>query len=287
MPYKDLREFIAQVDDLGALRRIDGADPRFEIGAITEVAAGLPECPALLFDDIKGHARGFRVFTNATTHAQRAALALGIDPTLKPLDALKAWMVKRHTLKARDPVTVTDAAFLENALLGADVDLEKFPAPQWHRQDGGPYIGSGSLVVMRDPDDGWINASIYRVQVHGPQQGHGAVRPPGPARRHHRQEILGSGQALPARGRQRRGSGAIHRRLRISAGGPVGIRFRRRHQGRADRAMSPGRRPGCRCRPTPRSSSKASCCRRAPKRCRKGRSASSPAITPPTSGPAR
>src|SRR5262249_61229622 len=29
------------------------------------------------------------------------------------------------------------------------------------------YIGAGSIVVMRDPDGGWINASIYRVQVHG------------------------------------------------------------------------------------------------------------------------
>ena len=26
----------------------------------------------------------------------------------------------------------------------------------------------GSLVIMRDPDGGWINASIYRIQVHGP-----------------------------------------------------------------------------------------------------------------------
>ena len=167
MLYKDLRDFIAQVDDLGALRRINGADPRFEIGGITEVAAGLPECPALLFDDIKGHARGFRVFTNATTNAQRAALALGIDPKLKPLDALKAWMVKRQNLKSHAPVILTDAAFLENTLRGDDVDLEKFPAPYWHRQDGGSYIGSGSLVIMRDPETGWINASIYRVQVHG------------------------------------------------------------------------------------------------------------------------
>ena len=30
-----------------------------------------------------------------------------------------------------------------------------------------PIIGSGSIVIMRDPDGGWINASIYRVQVHG------------------------------------------------------------------------------------------------------------------------
>ena len=58
-----------------ALRRIEGADPVCEIGGVTEVAAGLPECPALLFDAIKGHARGFRVFTNATVSPQRAALS--------------------------------------------------------------------------------------------------------------------------------------------------------------------------------------------------------------------
>ena len=82
MSYKDLREFISQVDGLGVLRRVSGADPHFEIGAITEVAAGMPECPALLFDDIKGFARGFRVFSNATTTPQRAALALGLVNTI-------------------------------------------------------------------------------------------------------------------------------------------------------------------------------------------------------------
>ncbi|HEY1541014.1 MAG TPA: UbiD family decarboxylase [Xanthobacteraceae bacterium] len=167
MPYKDLREFITQVEALGALRRISGADPRFELGGITEVAAGQPDCPALLFDDIKGFASGFRVFTNATVSPQRAALALGIDPMLRPLDALKAWMGKRQQLKMIAPATVKDAVVLETSARGADVDLSKFPAPYWHKQDGGPYIGSGSLVIMRDPDSGWINASIYRVQVHG------------------------------------------------------------------------------------------------------------------------
>ena len=41
--YKDLREFIELVERLNALRRIDGADPRHEIGGITEIAAGRPE----------------------------------------------------------------------------------------------------------------------------------------------------------------------------------------------------------------------------------------------------
>jgi UbiD family decarboxylase len=164
--YKDLRGFIKQVDELGVLRRVHGADPKFELGGITEVAAGTPECPALLFDRIKGHAPGFRVFTNATTTPQRAALALGIDPSLKPLDALKSWMRKRQTLAPQKPVEVAKAPFMENSMRGRNVDLSKLPAPHWHRKDGGPFIGSGSIVIMRDPDGGWINASIYRMQVH-------------------------------------------------------------------------------------------------------------------------
>ncbi len=168
--YQDLREFISAVDALGALRRIDGADPRHEIGGITEVAAGLAACPALLFDRIKGFPAGHRVFTNAVTNPQRAALALGIDPTLAPLDALRAWMEKRKTLTPRAPVEAAKAAWLENSMRGGEVALDKLPAPVWHANDGGAYVGSGSLVVMRDPDDGWINASIYRVQVHGPNK---------------------------------------------------------------------------------------------------------------------
>ena len=166
MVYKDLRGFIKQVESLGALRHVAGADQRFEIGGITEVAAGTPECPALLFDRIKGFPAGFRIFTNATTTPQRAALALGLDPTLRPLDVLKAWMQKRQKLKPRAPRLVRKAAFMENSFAGKKVDMATLPAPYWHRKDGGPYIGSGSLVIMRDPDGGWINASIYRIQVH-------------------------------------------------------------------------------------------------------------------------
>jgi UbiD family decarboxylase len=168
--YSDLRGFIDQVDRLGALRRIEGADPYLEIGGITEVAAALPDCPALLFDRIKGYPSGFRIFTNATTNLQRAALALGIEPTLRPLDALKAWMEVRGGLQPLKPVRVGDADFLENSDVGDAVDLSKFPVPHWHLKDGGPYIGSGSLVIMRDPDGGWVNASIYRVQVHSRNQ---------------------------------------------------------------------------------------------------------------------
>jgi len=164
--YDDLRDFIDQVDKLGALRRVNGADAKFELGGITEVAAGSPECPALLFDQIAGFESGYRVFSNATTSPQRAALALGLDTQLRPVDMLKAWKQKRTTLVPTPPREVQTAPFFEHCFRGKDVDLFRFPVPTWHKRDGGPYIGSGSLVVTGDPQSDWINASIYRVQVH-------------------------------------------------------------------------------------------------------------------------
>lgn len=164
--YRDLRGFIDLVDKIGDLRRVSGASLNEEIGAITEVAAGDPQCPALLFDDIPGQPSGNRVFSNATVSTRRAALALGLDHDLSPLDTLKAWKQHRTALKPIAPEIVSDVPVLENTVSGKDVDLSTFPSPLWHKRDGGPYIGSGSVVVTRDPDTGWINCSIYRVQVH-------------------------------------------------------------------------------------------------------------------------
>ncbi len=164
--YRDLRDFVSLVEAIGDLRRVSGAALEHEIGAITEVAAGHPRCPALLFDAIPGQPAGNRIFTNATVSARRAALALGIDPNLPPLEALKAWKTMRGGLKPVSPNQIKDAPYLENSVTGDDVDLSQYPSPIWHRNDGGAYIGSGSVVITRDPDTGWVNCSIYRVQVH-------------------------------------------------------------------------------------------------------------------------
>jgi UbiD family decarboxylase len=164
--YRDLREFIALVEQAGALKHVLNAQAVHEIGAITEVAAGMPSSPALLFDDIPGYPRGFRVFSNATTTLQRAALALGFGPQTSALEALQLWKSRRALLQPIAPQLVGEAPFLQNTARGDDVDVGQYPAPHWHRLDGGPYIGSGSLVITRDPDEDWVNASIYRVQVH-------------------------------------------------------------------------------------------------------------------------
>ena len=62
-------------------------------------------------------------------HKNLVTRALGIDPTLRPLDALKAWMEKRKTLKPQKPNEVRDAAFMENSFTGKKVDMGTLPAP--------------------------------------------------------------------------------------------------------------------------------------------------------------
>src|SRR5258707_1350753 len=54
---------------------------------------------------------------------------------------------------------------MENVATGADIDILKIPTPKWHEHDGGRYIGTGCMVIMRHPDTGWINYGAYRIQA--------------------------------------------------------------------------------------------------------------------------
>ena len=68
--------------------------------------------------------------------------------------------------KVHAPVTVKTGPVLENVQTGKDIDIFKIPVPRWHEHDGGYYIGTGDMVIMRDPDTGLINYGAYRVQAH-------------------------------------------------------------------------------------------------------------------------
>ena len=54
---------------------------------------------------------------------------------------------------------------LHNVLEGHAVDLQKIPTPVWHEHDGGPFIGTACMVVMKDPHTGWVNYGCYRIQT--------------------------------------------------------------------------------------------------------------------------
>ncbi|MBI2854478.1 MAG: UbiD family decarboxylase [Chloroflexi bacterium] len=164
---EDLREYIELAKGLGELKVIEGADWDLEIGAIVDWQSE-PGTPLLLFDKVKGYKPGFRVMANFGTAPKRLALAMGLPPeTERPMDFVKAWRDKlRQGFKPVPPVEVDTGPIRENIYTGDDVDLFMFPTPRWHRRDGGRYIGTGDMVIMRDPDDGWVNMGTYRVQIH-------------------------------------------------------------------------------------------------------------------------
>ncbi len=163
--FNDLREYIKQVEELGELKVIEGADWDLEIGAITEWQAR-PDTPLLLFDKIKGYKAGYRVVTNLAATMRRVAFLLGLPEAEKPMEFVKAWRDKIKTgFEPVPPVEVRTGPVKENIHTGDDVNLFEFPTPRWHERDGGRYIGTGDMVIMRDPDEGWVNVGTYRVQI--------------------------------------------------------------------------------------------------------------------------
>ena len=74
MAFTDLRTFIDGAARIGELKQIDGADWNLEIGCLTELMAE-QEGPLLLFDNITGYPKGFRIAANVL--ATRASLRSG------------------------------------------------------------------------------------------------------------------------------------------------------------------------------------------------------------------
>jgi UbiD family decarboxylase len=166
MSFTDLRTFIDGAARIGELKQIDGADWNLEIGCLTELMAE-QDGPLLLFDNITGYPKGFRIAANVLASARRFALALGLATDAPKLEILKTWRNKIRDLKPFAPIEVSSGPILENILDGDKVDLGIFPTPKWHEHDGGRYIGTGDMVVIKDPDSGWVNVGTYRSCIVG------------------------------------------------------------------------------------------------------------------------
>lgn len=164
----DLRDYIEKCNEFGEVQLIEGADWDNEIGAISQWQVNDPDSPLLLFDKIKGYESGYRVCSNMFRTRRREALALRLPlKTNSGIDLVRAWREKvRQGVTPVPPKIVETGPINENILTGDEIDLYKFPAPKWHEDDGGRYIGTGHLVITRDPEDGRVNLGTYRVQVH-------------------------------------------------------------------------------------------------------------------------
>ena len=168
--FGDLRGWIDALRQEGELHEIDvEVDWECELGTITRKTFGNGDGPALLFNNIKDYngadARCRRLFTGGMSNYTRIAMMLGLPKDAGITDMVQA---TRYYLTQRvPPVEVKTGKIKENVLKGDDIDLFEFPAPKWHREDGGRYINTFQATITRDPDTGVHNVGIYRGMIGG------------------------------------------------------------------------------------------------------------------------
>ena len=182
MQYSDLRQFIAQLEARGDLKRIRAeVSPRLEMTEICDrvLRAG---GPALLFERPAGH--DIPVLANLFGAVRRIAAAMGLADTraLREVGKMLAFLREPDPPKwLRDlgdkfpvwkqllnlpPKVVSRAPSQEVILEGDNVDLARLPVQTCWPLDAGPLITWG-LTVTRGPAKPRQNLGIYRQQVLG------------------------------------------------------------------------------------------------------------------------
>ena len=182
MKYKDLRDFIRQLESIGELKRISiEVDPHLEITEICDrtLRAG---GPALLFENVKGF--DVPVLGNLFGTPKRVAMGMGEDSVeaLHEVGKLLAFLKEPEPPKGMKdaweklPIfkqvlnmapKVVSRADCQQVIIEKDaVDLGCIPVQTCWPGDAGPLITWG-LVVTRGPHKERQNLGIYRQQVIG------------------------------------------------------------------------------------------------------------------------
>jgi UbiD family decarboxylase len=164
---QDLRSWLAALRAAGEVQEVRGAECESEIGGIVDLYMRKMDNPAVLFDDIPGYPRGHRILANILTSIRRINLTLGLPIEGSAVELVSYWRNYMKEARSIAPVTVKIGPVLENVHTGKDINIASIPTPRWHEHDGGYYIGTGCMVIMQDPDTGWINYGAYRVQSQG------------------------------------------------------------------------------------------------------------------------
>jgi 4-hydroxy-3-polyprenylbenzoate decarboxylase len=180
LAYRDLRDFLDQLEASGELRRVSQpVSPHLEMTALCDrvLRAG---GPALLFERPTGHT--IPVLGNLFGTPQRVARAMGVQDLRElrafgaALAALKEPEAPRgfkevlgmssllKTLWNMAPHEVRSPPCQEVVWEGADVDLSRLPVQHCWPGDVAPLITWG-LVVTKGPNKARQNLGIYRQQV--------------------------------------------------------------------------------------------------------------------------
>ena len=180
--FKDLRDFIALLEQQGELKRIRTAvDPYLEITEISDRTLRR-EGPALLFENPVGS--DIPVLANLFGTTKRVALAMGQkDVTalrdvgkllafLKEPEAPKGWkdlLEKAPIFKQAlnlAPKIIKNPPCQENVIDEADIDLNMLPVQTCWPDDVAPLI-TWPLVITKGPNKERQNLGIYRMQLVG------------------------------------------------------------------------------------------------------------------------
>jgi len=166
MSSNDLRGWLAEVERIGQLRRVEGAHWNREIGAISEANYRRSGYPALLFDRVPDYPPGARIVTGTSGSPQRLAIILRIPGQPDNMGLVNTLAGKPNRWEAEsanfDPQVVETGAVNEHVLSGEALSLSGLVAPLWHEDDGGRYLATGAAVITRDPETGLHNIGAYR-----------------------------------------------------------------------------------------------------------------------------
>ncbi|OQX39236.1 MAG: 3-octaprenyl-4-hydroxybenzoate decarboxylase [Oceanospirillales bacterium LUC14_002_19_P2] len=185
MKYRDLRDFIDQLEKQGELKRITAeVDPNLEMTEISDRTLRR-EGPALLFENPKGY--DIPVLANLFGTPRRVAMGMGQDDVeaLRDIGKLLAYLKEPEPPKgfrdalAKIPVfrqvlnmgpKVVRSAPCQNVVLrGDEVDLEKLPVQTCWPGDVAPLV-TWPLVITKGPLKERQNLGIYRQQLLGRNQ---------------------------------------------------------------------------------------------------------------------
>ncbi len=181
MPFTDLRDYIARLEYEGEIQKIDDeVQPVFEVGAVLRRSYDL-RAPAPLFTRLRGFP-GHRLFGAPIGLSRRKnapflrfAVAMDMRPESTPAEIVEEYLCR--SAKPIPPILVSHGPCKENIFIGDAADLQNFPAPVLHRDDGGPYIGTWHANIGKDPDTNARRWGLDRLMIHGRKTMGGLLQP--------------------------------------------------------------------------------------------------------------
>ncbi|MFI3184975.1 MAG: 4-hydroxy-3-polyprenylbenzoate decarboxylase [Methylococcaceae bacterium] len=180
MKYKDLRDFIKQLEKQGELKRITvEVDPYLEMTEICDRVLKQGG-PALLFENPKG--ANIPVLANLFGTPRRVAMGMGAESVteLRGIGELLAYLKEPEPPKGlKDawekfpvfkqvlnmaPKLISSPPCQELVRTGDEIDLGVYPIQTCWPEDAAPLI-TWPLVITKGPNKDRQNLGIYRMQV--------------------------------------------------------------------------------------------------------------------------